>query len=304
MENLIIILLIIGAFIFFLFFFKYLFSKELGSLRKEIAETISSSQNNLFTLQESINKSLGELYKNLGSIYESSRAVLEISRSFERVFRSPSPRGGIGETLLENIIKELMPPSSFKFQYSFEDGRTADAVLFFPQGLVAIDSKFPLESFENYILSSEEKEKERLKKKFFSAVRERIDEASKYILPQQNTFDFSFMYVPSESIYYEIVNDPQTLEYAKSKRVFVVSPSTLYAYLTTAVLGFKGLKIEKEAKKILEHIKELELDIEDLRKSFSILGSHLHNALAKYNEIFQKLQNISSKIAYEKKWEK
>ncbi len=300
MKDLIVLLLTLGGFfLFFLFFFKYLISKELTSLKDKIVETLSSSQSSFFALQESINKSLGELHKDLGSIYESSRSVLEISRSFERVFRSPSPRGGIGETLLENIIRDLMPPSSFRFQYSFRGGRIADAVLFFPQGLLAIDSKFPLESFENYTSCSDEKEKEKLKKRFFSATQERINEASKYILPQEGTFDFSFMYVPSESIYYEIITNPQLLEYAHSKRVFVVSPSTLYAYLTTAILGFKGLKIEKEAKKILEHIKGLEVEITDLRKTFSVLGSHLQNALTKYNELLHKLQNISSKITYQ-----
>lgn len=298
MENFIFLLLLgTGIFLFFLFFFKYLLSKELTSFREKIIENLSSSSNNLLLLQESLNKSLGQLHKDLGSIYENSRTVLEISRSFERVFRSSSARGGIGETILENLIRDLMPPSSFKFQHSFRNGKIADAVLFFPQGLVAIDSKFPLESYENYASCKDEKEKDRLKRKFLTATQERIDEASKYILPQEGTFDFSFMYVPSESIYYEIITNPQILEYAKSKRVFIVSPSTLYAYLTTAVLGFKGLKIEEQAKKILEDIRSLELEIMDLRKTFSILGSHLQNALAKYNEFNQKLQNISLKIA-------
>ena len=157
-----------------------------------------------------------------------------------------------------------------------------------------------MDSFERFVSSENDKERQKLRREFLSTIKKRIDETSKYILPEEKTFDFSFMYVPSENIYYEIINEPDILNYANARKVFIVGPSSFYAYLKTILIGFEGLKIEEQTKKILEHIKTLEVDFKKVRDIFSVLGFHLSNALSRYNELDKKINELSLKIKYSK----
>lgn len=292
----ILVIILIGLFLLF----SSQINRQINALRDRIDNRIESSQSNFFTAQEGLNQTLRNVHQDLGRIFESSRSLLEMSRSFQNILRVPSPRAGLGELLLENIIKEILPSECYAFQYAFRNGKIADAVIIFPEGILPIDSKFPLESFEKYSSSPDESAKSKYKSQFLVATKKRIDETSKYILPQERTFDFSFMYVPSENIYYQIINEAQILDYANSKKVFMVGPSSFYVYLKTILVGFEGLKIEKESKKILEHIKALEVDIQKIKETSSTLGAHLNNAILRFNELDKKLGELSLKAKYKK----
>src|ERR671933_379527 len=132
----------------------------------------------------------------------------EISRRLEGALRPPKARGGVGELLLANVLRDSLPTDAYELQHTFRTGERVDAVVRADK-LVPIDAKFPLENFE------------------------RVAIATKYIRPADGTFDFALMYLPSESIYYELVCGKTGGLYAYSlgKRVFPVSPSTFHAYL-------------------------------------------------------------------------
>jgi len=274
------------------FFLRRSIQNTVNSLKGSLEEKINSSQNNFISSQQAFNSSLKSIYESLTEVSERSRVLLESSRSFENIFRSPSPRGGAGEVFLENIIKDILPKERFQFQYSFKNGKIADAVIFFSEGIVALDSKFSTEAFERFVSSQDERDKNKAKREFLSALKKKIDETSKYILPEEKTFDFAFMYLPAESIFYEAVNHPDIMNFARSKKVFITGPNTIYAYLKTVMVGFEGLRIQEEAKRILESMHRLEIDLVNVKDSFSVLGSHLKNASARFDDTDKDLNSV------------
>lgn len=296
--QVIILVFLIGLSLLFLGLilnFRTRLREELASLREKVDERLLSTQNSFLASQSNFTQSLERVSKDLGLIQEVGRSLKESINSFEDIFRKPTLRGGLGEYLLENIVKDILPQDNFQKQYTFSNGKIADLVIIFPQGILPVDSKFSLDTYRTYI-EAEPGLKQQTRKNFLRGIKARIDETAKYIIPEEKTFEFAFMYVPSEAIYYEIITEPQIIEYAHTKKVFIVGPNTLYAYLKTILIGFEGLKVERQAKKILEHIKNLEIELLSLQENFSVLGSHLKNALGKYSELDKKLTEISSRV--------
>ncbi|MDD5518542.1 MAG: DNA recombination protein RmuC, partial [Candidatus Omnitrophica bacterium] len=136
-----------------------------------------------------------------------------------------------------------------------------------------------------------------LRKKFIQDVKNRIDEvSSKYILPQENTYDFALMYIPAENVYYEVIIKEDIFSYSMSKKVIPVSPNTFYAYLEVICLGLKGLKVEENAKNILKSLSALGIEIDRFKEEFNVLGSHLNNASTKYTDSQKRLEKVSDKL--------
>jgi DNA recombination protein RmuC len=172
-----------------------------------------------------------------------------------------------------------------------------DAVIRLGERLVPIDAKFSLENFQKMLNVGDEQEKNIYRKKFIQDVKNRIDEiASKYILPQENTYDFALMYIPAENVYYEIIIKEDALSYCISKKVIPISPNTFYAYLQVICLGLKGLKIEENAKIILKNLSMLSNEIGKLEEDFGLLGTHLSNANRKYEDSQKKLDRFSDRL--------
>ncbi|MBU4345696.1 MAG: DNA recombination protein RmuC, partial [Candidatus Omnitrophica bacterium] len=135
------------------------------------------------------------------------------------------------------------------------------------------------------------------RRKFIQDIKARVDEvASKYILPQENTYDFAFMYIPAENVYYEIIIKEDLLSYFVSKKVIPVSPNTFYAYLQIICLGLKGLKIEENAKVILKNLSTLSIEIGKFKDDFDTLGGHLSNARSKYEDSQKRLDRFSDRL--------
>ena len=163
-----------------------------------------------------------------------------------------------------------------------------------------MDSKFPLESFERYLNSKDSESAKKAKTEFSRSVKGRIDEISKkYIRPEEGTFDFALMYIPSESVYYEILtNDTkknwELFEYSMKNRVIPVSPNTFYAYLMSVVYGLKGMKIEEQAENIIKKVNGLQKKFADFSEDLSVLGRHISNTGAKFTEISEKAGKINN----------
>jgi len=242
----------------------------------------------------------GQVQKSLGRLEEANRQICEIGKSISSIqdlLRAPKFRGQIGETLLENILSQVLPKEFISTQYKFKTQDTVDAIIRLGQRIVPIDAKFPLENFQKMQEFASEEEKNSFRKKFIQDVKARIDEiAKKYILPQENTYDFAMMYVPAENVYYEMIIKEDLLSFALSKKVIPVSPNTFYAYLQIICLGLKGLEVEKNAMQILKNISTLSLELNKFKDEFSLVGSHLRNASTKYDDASRRIDKFQDKL--------
>ena len=145
--------------------------------------------------------------------------------------------------------------------------------------------------------TSDDQAKTTLRRKFIQDVKNRIDEvSSKYILPQENTYDFALMYIPAENVYYEVIIKEDIFSYSMSKKVIPVSPNTFYAYLQVICLGLRGLKVEENAKMILKSLGALAIETDKFKEDFNTLGSHLVNAKTKYEDAQKRFDKVSERL--------
>lgn len=298
------ILLFLIIFIIFLFFQH----STLNNLRIELNERLKETQTALLNTQEAVGERLdnatklfGQVSTSLGKLDETSKRILEVGEnisSLQELLRAPKFRGEIGETLLGNLLAQVLPRKEFfQLQYQFKNGDTVDAIIRIGNNFVPVDAKFPLENFKRMSESTNEEEKKSYRKSFLSDVRARINEiSSKYILPDEGTYDFALMYIPAENVYYEMVITEDLLGYAVSHKVIPVSPNTFYAYLQVICLGLKGLAVERNARQILANLGRLEGDLAKFKEDFSLIGGHLSNAARKYAEAEKKLERFTDKL--------
>jgi DNA recombination protein RmuC len=225
---------------------------------------------------------------------------MEISKdisSLQELLRAPKLRGQIGEIFLENLLSQVLPEEFYSMQYRFKSSEAVDAVIKLGGKLVPVDAKFSLENFLKIASGEDEAAKSSARKKFVQDIKNRIDEiASKYILPQENTYDFALMYIPAENVYYEVIIKEELFPYCVSKKVIPVSPNTFYAYLQIICLGLKGLKIEENAKHILKNLSTLSNEMNKFREDFDLLGKHISNTHTKYEDSSRRLDRFSDKL--------
>jgi len=275
-------------------------SSQVNERLKEMNQSLQESNKNLTQNLGNAANIFGTVEEKLGRLEETNRQIYEISKdisSLQSLLRAPKFRGEIGETLLENLLSEVLPKEFFELQYRFKNSDTVDAVIKLADKLVPVDAKFPLENFQRLLVAVSQEEKQSYRKKFIGDVKSRIDEiASKYILPQEDTYDFALMYIPAENVYYEIIIKENLLSYALQKKIIPVSPNTFYAYLQIICLGLKGLKIEENAKEILKNLSGLTNEIDKLKEDFELLGSHLNNASRKYDDSHRRIDRLSDKL--------
>ena len=242
----------------------------------------------------------GNVKEQLGRLEETNKQIYEISKdisSLQELLRAPKFRGQMGETLLENLLSQVLPKDHYSMQYRFKSSDAVDAVIRLGERLVPVDAKFSLENFQKVLDNQDEQVKNAYRKKFIQDVKNRVDEvAAKYILPQENTYDFALMYIPAENVYYEIIIKEDLFSYSMSKKVIPVSPNTFYAYLQVICLGLKGLKIEENAKGILKNLSMLTIEINKFKEDFDTLGGHLSNARTKYEDSQKKLDRFSDRL--------
>lgn len=236
---------------------------------------------------------ISAVQKNIGEFSEIGRGMKEL----QEFLQSPKLRGNIGEQVLRDMLSQFLPKQSFKLQYTFKSGDKVDAAVFTSAGIISIDSKFPMENFRKLGVENEI-ERKQAKSDFYRDVKKHIDTISnKYILVSEGTVDYALMYVPSESIYYEIANNEDLFDYAQGKRVLPVSPTTFYAYLKAILMSFEGQKIEAQAKEILSSLKAIEKDYEKTEESLSTLQKHLTNAFNMMNNVFATFGSLGQKIS-------
>lgn len=278
--------------------------KSIDLTNKSINESLTSSSTHMVrTLQENskqLNERLDKAAQVIAGVGHEIGQVSEIGRSMKELqqyLKNPKMRGNIGEQILKDLITQIFPKNSFHMQYQFKSGERVDAAIQTDAGILPIDSKFPLENYTKFYKAEDEKEKENYKKEFTKDVKRHIDSiASKYILPGEGTMDFALMYVPSETVFYEIVNLDDILDYARSKRVYLVSPSTLYAHLQTILLSFEGRKIEEQSREVFRLLQALRVDYGKVNESLGILGKHIGNTSNQYSNVQKGFSGIGQKL--------
>ena len=279
-----------------------------GSVDKS-AETLQSqmmAQTRDFNQRiDASNKVMNDLQKELGSMSEIGRSM----QSLQDFLKSPKLRGNIGEQVLNDLLAQMLPSENYALQYEFKNNQKVDAVLKTEEGLIAIDSKFPMENFTALYKASTEELRERARKDFVRDVKKHIDKISQsYILPAEKTVDFAVMYIPSEAIYYEIVvNNAELNTYSWSKRVLPVSPNVFYSFIKAVLIGLEGKKIEEKAKIIMQSLRSIQNDSERVGGTIRLVNKHLTNAknvsdeaISEYTRMESKIFSIN-KIALEKK---
>jgi DNA recombination protein RmuC len=277
---------------------------SLETTNKTINQVLSSNTDRMVqTLQENskqLNERLDKAAQVIKTVGIEVGQMSEIGRSMkelQELLKSPKLRGNIGEEILKDLLSQIFPQNSFYLQYQFKSGEKVDAAIKTDGGILPIDSKFPMESFQRMVKNNEEAQKEVLKKEFIRDVKKHIDNiAKKYILPDEGTMDFALMYIPSEAIFYEICNLNDILDYARKSRVYLVSPSTLYVHLQTILLSFEGKKIESRSKELFKIIRSLEIEYGKVQENLTILGRHLNNASTQFTNVSMGISQMGNKL--------
>lgn len=242
----------------------------------------------------------GGVQEKLTRLEETNRQIYEIGKdisSLQELLRAPKFRGQMGETMLENLLSQVLPKDHYQMQYRFKTADAVDAVIKIGERLVCIDAKFSLENFQKFLNATDDQIRAGFRKKFIQDVKNRIGEVSlKYILPEENTYDFALMYIPAENVYYEAIITEDLITYSLSRKVIPVSPNTFYAYLQVICLGLKGFKIEENAKEILKNLGMLHNDLKKFKEDFDLVGAHLSNAGRKFEDSSKRLDKFSDKL--------
>ncbi len=278
-----------------------LLNQQLSGVTRQMQTQTDSVGNRL----DNAAKVIGDVQRNLGELGKATEEIKELGQNvskLEELLRAPKLRGGLGEFLLEDLLKQVLPAGHFEMQYRFRTGDMVDAVIRTSDRLVPVDSKFPLENFRR-LTAAPDAEKKSLQKSFISDVRKHIDAiASKYILPDEGTFPFALMYVPAENVYYEMIikdelsNGAGLYSYALERKVVPVSPNSFYAYLQVIALGLRGFYIEQRAREILDNLQQLQGEVGKVRETFDVMGTHLENAKKKYDETESRLTRYEGRL--------
>jgi DNA recombination protein RmuC len=261
--------------------------------RKVLLESLQKNTQALNERLDNAAKVIGNVQKNIGEFSEIGRGMKEL----QEFLQSPKLRGNLGEEVLKDLIGQTFPKNKFHLQYGFKSGEKVDAAIKTSAGIIPIDSKFPMENFQRMTKAEDKKERERVKRDFITDVKKHIrDISKKYILPEEGTMDFALMYIPSEPVYYEIVNDPGLTEYARQLRVYPVSPTTLYAHLQVILLSFEGQKIESKAKEVFAMLRAIHKDYDKVEDNLSTLQRHLNNAYNMMSNVYSSFTQLGQKI--------
>lgn len=259
-----------------------------------LVQWLKSMQGTVQGSTAEVSKRLEDLNQKIGEISEVGRGI----RSLQEFLQSPKLRGNIGEQVLRDMIGQTFPKNSFHLQYQFRSGVKVDAVLKTDAGLLCIDSKFPMENFTLMHKGETEAIRAAAKKDFVSDVKKHVSDISrKYILPEEGTLDFALMYIPSESVYYEIANMNDLMEYARNLRVYPVSPNTLYAHLQVLLLSFQGKELEQKSREVFRLLRAIQKDYEKVGDNLTVLGKHVNNAYNSMSSVSGSFNLLGQKLS-------
>jgi len=287
-----------------------------GMLQQQLNQVSQTLDNKLSESNRAMQQQFGQSFKVISDVTQklteldnTNKQVVgfaEQLQSLENILKNPKQRGILGEYYLETVLKNVLPPQSFQMQYKFKNGEIVDAAVFVKDKIIPIDSKFSLENYNKIINEKDENSKIALEKIFKVDLKNRIDETSKYIRPNENTMEFALMFIPSEGIYYDLlinevgsvkVNTRDLIEYAfREKHVIIVSPTNFMAYLQTILQGLRALQIEESAKEIRQRVEMLGKHLCAYNEYLDKLGAHLTTSVNAYNAAAKEFTKIDKDV--------
>lgn len=284
-------------------------SRNIQGLQQSLGEKVDTGNHAMQTnMQKQLSESaklISDVTKQLTKLDETNRRVVDVAdelKTLQTVLQNPKQRGVFGEYYLKSVLENVLPPNNFQMQYKFKNGEIVDAVIFLDKNkILPIDSKFSLENYNRMVAAKNKEEKDKLLTKVKNDLKMRIDETSKYILPNENTMDFAFMFIPSESLYYDLLvsnvgtgsSSRDLIEYAfRDKKVIVVSPTSFMAYLQTVLQGLRSLQIEEQAKDIQKRVGQLSSHLQKFDEYMGKLGRSLETTVNQYNNAHKELGKV------------
>ncbi len=283
--------------------------QKMGETRQALQSQFSLNTKIIQDISGQSNQSIAQITEKLTTLERTNQQVVSFSEqlnNLEKVLTHQKNRGNLGEAGLQMVLENILPPTSFKMQYQFQDGETVDAAIFCKDGIIPVDSKFSLDNYNRVVHEENPEKRLELEKDFKSDLKKRIDETSKYIKPKEGTLDFAFMFIPAEGIYYDLlinqvgaikVNTRNLIDYAfKEKKVIIVSPTTFAAYLLTVLQGLRAFQIEESAKSIREQVESLQKHLVAYEEFMKKLGSSLSTTVNHYNTAYKELGKIDKDV--------
>lgn len=287
--------------------------KKLSESWKMLSDNMSKTFATSTKINEEANKRIEEITKKLTQLDETNKQIKDIGwqlKWLENVLKNPKQRWNLWEYFLKELLENVFTADQYKIQYQIDGVGTVDAALFIWGKIIPIDSKFPQENYERLIASEDEFSIKKYSWELKKDIKNRIDETSKYIMPEKETTDFAFMLIPAEWLYYDLfINkvweiEPRSLiEYAFSKKVIICSPSGFYAYLQTVLQGMKALQIEEQAKEIQKYVIKLQKDLSNYEELFKKMWNSLWTTVNHYNSAYKRLTIIDKDIVKITVWE-
>lgn len=255
---------------------------------------------------EKTNKTFASVLERLGKIDEAQKKIDSLSNdivSLQGILTDKKSRGIYGEVNLNHILSSVFGERNdqiYKLQYSFDNGTIADAVLFAPEplGVVAIDSKFPLENYKIMVDKKySQSDREMASKMFKSDVKKHIDAiANKYIIPGV-TSDQAIMFLPAEAIFAELnAYHNDIIEYAYKKRVWITSPTTLMSTLTTIQVIIKNTERDKYTKVIQEELSKLSVEFSRYKDRWDKLSRSIQTVSRDVEDIHTTTDKITKRF--------
>jgi DNA recombination protein RmuC len=250
---------------------------------------------------ESLNARLDKAAQFIASVHKELGTVGERFKRFEEFneLLHPKLRGLIGERIMADMIAQAFPAAQYELQYRFKNGETVDAIIKTKAGLLPVDSKFPLDNFQQIVNALTDADRATATKSFAKAVKKHIDDiAAKYILPEEGTVNFSVMYVPSENIYYQMVSDDEgsLLEYAKQKGILVTSPNGFFFMMRIIYMSLERERMQEQAMRIWEILKGVQQESGRFREDLDLLSKHLGNSKNAMDSVYKGYDRLSSKL--------
>jgi len=279
--------------------------QDMEEMKREVRGGLDKNSEVLQSQLGATNKAINErldkaaaFMKTIGDEVGQMRELGKSMKDLQDFLQSPKLRGNVGEQILRDLLDQVLPAANFTTQYKFKEGQVVDAIIKTDNGLIPIDSKFPMENAKKLFQVETEEEKTAIRREFAKDVRKHVNDISKkYILPSEGTVDFAIMYIPSEAVYYEAVaNIPELIDFGQEKKVFMVAPNSFYYFLQTVMLGLKGKKIGEKAKHIMEMLGTIQQESQKFGEQLGVLNRHVTNAKNSMDNVSGEYGKLSGKI--------
>jgi DNA recombination protein RmuC len=283
--------------------------RKMGDTNKTLSDSMQSQFSESQKLIDKFLRELSTMTEKVTRVEETGKQMVSFAdqlQSLQDILKNPKQRGVLGEYYLEALLKNVLPPNNYQMQYEFQNGEIVDAAVFVKDKIIPVDSKFSLENYNRLVEAKDPAEKERLEKNFVNDLKNRIQETSKYIRPNEGTMDFAFMFIPHEAIYYDLLinkigavsEDTENLiqRAAGKYKVIIVSPTSFLAYLQTVLQGLKAMQIEETAKDIVKRVGELGNHLKKYEEYHGKLGGALNTVVNHYNASGKEFKKVDKDI--------